>query len=60
MKIQKKTMIQTINKIHYHHLKCCGLEQKVKKKEEPKVLNGDLILYDKKGNIIVHSDENSK
>ena len=35
-------------------------EEEEKKKDEPKVLNGDLILYDKKGNIIVHSDENSE
>jgi len=56
----KISRIQPINKIPDHHLKWCGVEKKEKKKDEPKVLNGDLILYDKKGNIIVHSDENSE
>jgi len=43
-----------LNTIPKEHWKWCGYN----KKKEVKILNGDLILYDKCGNIVIHkSDE---
>ena len=45
------SQLSTIPKEHW---KWCGHN----KKKEVKILNGDLILYDKCGNIVIHkSDE---
>ena len=60
MKIQKISRIQPINRVPDHHLKWCGVEKEEKKKDAPKVSSGDLILYDRKGKIVIHTDEESK
>jgi hypothetical protein len=36
------------------------VEKEEKKKDTPKVSSGDLILYDRKGKIVIHTDEESK
>ena len=56
MKITKISPIYPthLRTVPREHWKWCGYE----KKKEVKILNGDLILYNKYGNIVVHkSDE---
>ena len=41
------------------HWKWCGLETKKKAKKEPEIEYGDLILYDRHGNLITHKGKNN-
>ena len=44
--------------IPHDHWKWCGLEPK-KKKKQPEIQSGDLTLYDRHGNLMVHKGNNN-
>jgi len=57
MKIKKISRIQPANLIPRHHWRWAGLKEKKKAKRRIEILDGDLILYDRYGKLIVHKGE---
>tara|TARA_R110000744_G_scaffold303741_1_gene412332 strand:- start:97 stop:378 length:282 start_codon:yes stop_codon:yes gene_type:complete len=63
MKITKINKIISPAAIPNHHLKWCPPETRKKaeaeKKPAPEILDGELVLYDRHGKIVVHKGDNN-
>ena len=59
MRIKKINKIEPMTLIPREHWRWCGLETKKRSKKEPEIEHGDLILYDRHGNLITHKGENN-